>query len=66
MTVQHNDQQWRKSKHSGNHDCVEFRRTTDGGVELRNSKRPEEATTSCTDSEWRAFIKGVKDGEFDI
>ncbi len=65
MTVQHSGQHWRKCSHSGHHDCVEFRRV-DGGVQVRNSKRPDEATIRYTDAEWRAFIAGVKDGEFDL
>jgi len=66
MTVQHKDSGWRKSSFSSaGQDCVEFRRV-DGGVEVRNSKRPNEATVSYTDSEWEAFVAGVKAGEFDI
>ncbi|MGI5995544.1 MAG: DUF397 domain-containing protein [Saccharomonospora viridis] len=66
MTVPEIMGQWRKSSFSSaNQDCVEFRRV-EGGVEVRNSKRPDEATVSYTDSEWRAFIAGVKNGEFDI
>ena len=57
---------WFKSSFSANTDnCVEFRRV-EGGVEVRNSKRPDEATIRYTDSEWKAFILGVKNGEFDI
>ncbi|CAM3066536.1 DUF397 domain-containing protein [Saccharomonospora xinjiangensis] len=60
------DGQWRKSSFSGNQgDCVEFRRV-DGGVEVRNSKRPDEGSVAYTDSEWRAFVAGVKAGEFDL
>ncbi|WP_019813945.1 DUF397 domain-containing protein [Saccharomonospora saliphila] len=66
MSVPHEDMTWRKSKYSANTDnCVEFRRI-DGGVEVRNSKRPDEATIAYTASEWKAFIAGVKDGEFDL
>ncbi len=60
------DGQWRKSSFSGNQgDCVEFRRV-EGGVEVRNSKRPDEGSVAYTDSEWRAFVAGVKAGEFDL
>ncbi|EHR63704.1 DUF397 domain-containing protein [Saccharomonospora cyanea] len=60
------DGQWRKSSFSGNQgDCVEFRRI-EGGVEVRNSKRPDEGSVAYTDSEWRAFVAGVKAGEFDL
>ncbi len=60
------DGQWRKSSFSGNQgNCVEFRRI-EGGVEVRNSKRPDEGSVAYTDSEWRAFVAGVKAGEFDL
>ncbi|EHK89200.1 hypothetical protein SZMC14600_01212 [Saccharomonospora azurea SZMC 14600] len=35
-------------------------------MEVRNSKRPDEASVAYTDSEWRAFVAGVKAGEFDL
>lgn len=60
------DQTWRKSSFSGNqHNCVECRRV-EGGVEVRNSKRPDAGTIAYTDSEWKAFVAGVKAGEFDL
>ncbi|WP_007023538.1 DUF397 domain-containing protein [Saccharomonospora iraqiensis] len=65
MTARKTVEGWRKSSYSGKHECVEFRRV-DGGVEVRNSKRPDEATIRYTDAEWRAFVAGVKDGEFDL
>lgn len=66
MTVQHTTDGWYKSSYSGKEtNCVEFRRTPDG-VEVRNSKRPDQATIAYTTSEWDAFLKGVKDGEFDL
>lgn len=66
MTVHHELGEWRKSSFSSQTtNCVEFRRV-EGGVEVRNSKRPDEATVSYTDSEWRAFIAGAKAGEFDL
>ncbi len=66
MTVQHEFGEWRKSSFSGKQtNCLEFRTAPDG-VEVRNSKRPEAGTIPFTASEWRAFIAGVKNGEFDI
>lgn len=63
MTVPH---RWTKSSFSGQEsDCVEVCRV-DGGVEVRNSKRPDAGTIHYTDSEWRAFIAGVKNDEFDL
>lgn len=66
MTVQHGVGEWRKSSFSGARtNCVEFRQVEDG-VEVRNSKRPEVGSIHYTDSEWTAFVAGVKNGEFDI
>ncbi|WP_019808738.1 DUF397 domain-containing protein [Saccharomonospora halophila] len=66
MTAPHQTTGWQKSSYSGEHtNCVEFRRV-DGGVQVRNSKRPDEATLHYTDDEWTAFLAGVKDGEFDL
>ena len=66
MTVPETEDGWFKSSFSANTDnCVEFRRV-EGGVEVRNSKRPNDAIIRYTDSEWRAFVAGVKAGEFDI
>lgn len=64
-TVQHETGEWRKSSFSAQTNCVEFRRIEDG-VEVRNSKRPSEATIRYTIDEWRAFVAGVKAGEFDV
>ncbi|WP_298182830.1 DUF397 domain-containing protein [Saccharomonospora sp.] len=65
MTVRHEENEWRKSSFSGKEtNCVEFRRV-EGGVEVRNSKRPDAGVIAYTDSEWRAFVAGVKAGEFD-
>lgn len=66
MTVHHDHDNWRKSSFSSSQtNCVEFRRV-EGGVEVRNSKRPDAGTIAYTDSEWTAFIAGAKAGEFDL
>ncbi|MHB1316886.1 MAG: DUF397 domain-containing protein [Minisyncoccota bacterium] len=36
------------------------------GVGVRNSNDPTKNTTNFTREEWSAFVKGVKNGEFDI
>lgn len=57
---------WRKSRFSGASDnCVEVATTQDGGRAVRNSKRPDGPVVLFTPDEWRAFILGAKDGEFD-
>jgi hypothetical protein len=57
---------WRKSKHSGGSDCVQWRRTSSDVVLVRDSKDPSGPVLSFTHSEWRAFVAGVKDGEADL
>lgn len=34
-------------------------------VKVRNSNDPNKTTCEFTKDEWRAFVKGVKQGEFD-
>jgi hypothetical protein len=57
---------WRKSKASGaNGECVEIA-FVDGTVRVRHSRDPLGAVLSFSYSEWRAFLAGARDGEFDI
>jgi hypothetical protein len=57
---------WFKSGRSGGgSDCVEVCYLEEGGVAVRNSKRPEAGTLIFTDSEFNAFVGGAKDGDFD-
>lgn len=56
---------WRKSSHSGNGgNCVEVAMVGDG-VGVRDSKQPGGAVLAFAAAPWRAFILGVKNGEFD-
>ncbi|MCX4816942.1 MULTISPECIES: DUF397 domain-containing protein [unclassified Streptomyces] len=58
--------QWRKSHHSnpeGN--CVELAALSDGHVAVRNSRHPEGPALVYTSAEISAFVRGVKDGDFD-
>ena len=58
---------WRTSSHSqGENDCVEAAFLPDGGVALRHSRDPEGSVLLYTRGEWDAFLKGAKDGEFDL
>ena len=55
---------WRKSSHCDAGTCVEVARA-DGGVAVRDSKDPSGPTLKFTEEEWRAFVAGIRDGEFD-
>ncbi|MER7113928.1 DUF397 domain-containing protein [Saccharomonospora azurea] len=60
---------WKKSSFSNpNGNCVEFAPADDdsGDVLIRHSQRPDDATIRYTAAEWRAFVAGVKAGEFEI
>jgi hypothetical protein len=48
---------WRKSSFSGP--------TGEGGALVRDSKAPEGAVLRFSEGEWRAFLAGALNGEFD-
>ncbi|MBA4863810.1 DUF397 domain-containing protein [Streptomyces sp. PSKA54] len=57
---------WRKSHHSnpeGN--CVELAELPDGSIAVRNSRHPAGPALVYTGDEIAAFVRGVKDGDFD-
>jgi hypothetical protein len=69
---------WRKASYSGSSGggCVEVTATRDASVAphkadedvlylMRDSKNPAGPRLAFTTAEWDAFIRGVKDGEFD-
>ncbi|GIE89299.1 DUF397 domain-containing protein [Actinoplanes regularis] len=59
---------WHKSTRSGGNggDCVEVAANLPGIVALRDTKDPDGATLIFTHAEWRAFLEGVRAGEFDL
>jgi Domain of unknown function (DUF397) len=57
---------WVKSSLSfANGDCVEVATLPDGHIGVRDSKAAEGPVLKFTLSEWRAFVGGVRNGEFD-
>lgn len=61
----HSDSCWVKSSLSyASGDCVEVASLPDGQVGVRDSKDTEGPILRFTASEWKAFIGGVRNGEF--
>jgi hypothetical protein len=58
--------QWRKSTFSGGNggNCVEVARNLPGIVAVRDSKDREGPALVFTPQQWRAFLDGVRTGEF--
>jgi hypothetical protein len=57
---------WHTSSASGpNGDCVEVA-FIDEGVLVRHSRNPSGPVLSFTHSEWRAFVAGAHNGEFEL
>jgi hypothetical protein len=64
MVGSNGGRQWITSSLSAGEDCVAVRFEADG-VQVRDSKHPDAGTLTFTESEWRAFVGGVRLGEFD-
>jgi hypothetical protein len=57
---------WTKSSLShANGNCVEAADLPDGRVGLRNSRDASGPVLQIQPEEWRAFLNGVRNGEFD-
>jgi hypothetical protein len=58
---------WRKSSRSGNGggNCVEVAMNLPGIIAVRDSKNPNGPALVFTPAEWKAFLGGVRLGEFD-
>ena len=59
---------WRKSSYSGSSggNCVEIARNLPGVIAVRDSKNPEGPALVFSPEEWRAFLAGARDGQFDL
>jgi hypothetical protein len=62
------DLRWRKSSFSGNGggSCVEVGQAADGTILVRDTKDRSRAPHRYTLAEWRAFVAGMRNGEFDL
>ena len=57
---------WVKSSQSyANGNCVEVADLPGGAIGVRNSRDAEGPVLRFTSGEWRAFLGGVRNGEFD-
>jgi hypothetical protein len=56
---------WRTSSFCNNSSCVEVAVTPEF-VAVRDSKNPGHQALVYTNDEWRQFIAGAKNGEFDL
>jgi hypothetical protein len=57
---------WFKSTFSsGNGQCVECAHLSDGGMAVRDTKKRSGGDLRFTADEWKAFLAGVRSGEFD-
>jgi hypothetical protein len=59
---------WHKSTRSGGNggDCVEVAGNLPGIVAVRDTKDRDGGTLVFGPAEWRAFVEGVRGGEFDL
>jgi hypothetical protein len=55
---------WHKSSYSGTSGCIQVA-YIDGYIAVRDSKESQGPALVFNTDEWQAFIKGVRDGEFD-
>lgn len=56
---------WTKSSHSNVDACVEVA-FLDGQIAVRNSRDQMGPSLLFNSTEWKAFLNGVRDGEFDL
>jgi len=56
---------WRRSEYCGNAACVEVA-VSNGTYFVRDSKNPDVSPLSFDYAEWKAFVAGVRAGNFDV
>jgi hypothetical protein len=57
---------WRTASRCANGNCVQVATLPSGQVLVRDSKNPAGMPLVFTPEEWRDFLAGVRDGEFDF
>ena len=55
---------WRKSSYCNANGCVEVA-FADDLIAVRDSKHPDGSALIFSLAEWRAFVRGTRNGEFD-
>jgi uncharacterized protein DUF397 len=55
---------WVRAQYCNSGACVEVSRIDDG-VLVRDSKNPQGPRLKFSNSEWEAFVEGVRNGDFD-
>ncbi|WP_305786632.1 DUF397 domain-containing protein [Symbioplanes lichenis] len=58
------ESKWRTAKACAAQNCVQVA-FIDGGIALRDSKNPDGGILRYSLREWRDFVAGVREGEFD-
>ncbi|MEV5414015.1 DUF397 domain-containing protein [Thermopolyspora sp. NPDC052614] len=55
---------WRKSSHSGSNGgaCVEIASNFPGRIAIRDSKNPSGSVLIVSHSDWKEFLRAIKDG----
>jgi hypothetical protein len=56
----------RTSSHSAESNCIEVEGLPEGWVAVRDSKDRDGPVLQFNPTEWRAFLAGVRGGEFDL
>ena len=59
------DGNWFKSSFSASGNCIEVK-ITDSTICVRDSKNRQGSFLTFNSAEWKAFLKGVRHGEFDL
>jgi hypothetical protein len=64
MSMKSTGLQWRKSSRCDTASCVEVA-VTGTGIAMRDSKAPHQSHLELSRQDWKAFVAGLKLGEFD-